>query len=96
MSNRVNELPAIGGEASGNYQVQDPSPVASSSQMSEGPFLAPTEAARLYLLVWTPSLHQRGIMMSLSIISFMVALDACIIITSLNVTLFTPLSTTHY
>jgi hypothetical protein len=51
MSNRVNELPAIGGEASGNYQVQDPSPVASSSQMSEDPFLAPTEAARLYILV---------------------------------------------
>jgi hypothetical protein len=78
-----NKVQAVGGKALGNSQIQEPSPVTSSSQMSEDPFLEPNEAARLYLLVWTPSLHHRGIMMTLSLISFMVALDACIIITVL-------------
>lgn len=81
-----NKVRAVGGEASGNSQTQEPSPVTSSSQMSEDLFLEPNEAARLYLVVWTPTLHHRGIMMTLSLISFMVALDACIIITSLDVT----------
>ncbi|KAH8756098.1 major facilitator superfamily transporter [Diaporthe sp. PMI_573] len=64
--------------------------------MSEDPFLTPTEAARLYFLVWTPSLHQRWIMLSLSIVSFMVALDACIIITSINaISIDLKLSTTQ-
>ena len=33
---------------------------------------------------WKPSTHQLLIMITLSVISFMVALDACIIVTSLN------------
>jgi uncharacterized membrane protein len=34
---------------------------------------------------WSPNRHQVLIMLALSLISFMVALDACIIVTSLNV-----------
>lgn len=38
-------------------------------------------------LDWKPTTHQLLIMVTLSIISFMVSLDACIIVTSLSVSL---------
>ena len=37
------------------------------------------------VLDWKPSTHQLLIMITLSVVSFMVALDACIIVTSLSV-----------
>ncbi|KAH8742986.1 major facilitator superfamily transporter [Diaporthe sp. PMI_573] len=54
------------------------------------------EATFLYISVWTPTLHQKLIMFTLSVVSFMVALDACIIITSLNaITIDLKLNTTQ-
>lgn len=38
-----------------------------------------------HVLDWKPSTHQLLIMVTLSVVSFMVALDACIIVTSLSV-----------
>jgi hypothetical protein len=83
-------MPAINNELGGikiptRSQQHDLGSVTSPSQTSEDVFLTPTEAAKAHISVWTPTLHQRLIMFTLSIVSFMVALDACIIITSLNV-----------
>ena len=36
-------------------------------------------------LEWKPSTHELLIMLTLSIVSFMVALDACIVVTSIGV-----------
>lgn len=38
---------------------------------------------------WKPTTHQLMIMVALSVISFMVSLDACIIVTSLSVRITT-------
>lgn len=56
-----------------------------SSIPSNHRFLSPDEHPSQQIITWTPSNRHILIMMTLSILSFMVALDSCIIVTSLNV-----------
>lgn len=44
---------------------------------------------------WKPTTHQLMIMIALSVISFMVSLDACIIVTSLSVRDHLPTDPSH-
>lgn len=55
-----------------------------SSSLSNDRFL-PSDEHVAHQISWAPSNRQVLIMITLSVLSFMVALDSCIIITSLNV-----------
>lgn len=56
-----------------------------ASGLSNHRFLQPDEHMTHQASTWAPSNRQVLIMITLSVLSFMVALDSCIIVTSLNV-----------
>lgn len=59
-------------------------PSTTDTQSNETSMMA-DEALRADAAEWKPSTHEMLIMITLSVISLMTALDACIIITSLSV-----------
>jgi hypothetical protein len=56
-----------------------------ASKGVETPLNSPVKAGMPEVLEWNPSAQEILVMVAASVLSLMVALDACVIVTSLNV-----------